>query len=187
MAWRILAKASYAIEGERPPHNRAERRGHAIGQAGQQKLTLDEFIRLKKTSSKMIVFLHLGWRTGGGFIGVHDRTGNTPRSSLSPLGTYRPFNEGADHVARGPSQAEGELVRDREAVEFLCIQNCERGIGEDCRAQARLHGLCRLEIRRAGDDHLGEAPFVAASRSTVDRKSGRCWKRCAEWWIPGGR
>lgn len=49
MAWRILTKASYAIEGERPPHNRAERRGHTIDQAGQQKLTLDEFIRLQKT------------------------------------------------------------------------------------------------------------------------------------------
>src|SRR5205085_2179056 len=29
------SKASYAIEGERPPQNRAQRWGRAIGQAGQ--------------------------------------------------------------------------------------------------------------------------------------------------------
>lgn len=72
------SKASYAIEGERPPHNRAERWGRAIGQAGQQKLTRDEFIRLQGIVIEDARFTRMGWRAEGGFIGVHDRVNNTP-------------------------------------------------------------------------------------------------------------
>ncbi|MFO7846801.1 MAG: hypothetical protein R6V27_09590, partial [Balneolaceae bacterium] len=42
------SKASYAIEGETPPENRAQRWGKAIGQAGQKDLTEDELLRLQK-------------------------------------------------------------------------------------------------------------------------------------------
>ncbi len=66
------SKASYAIEGERPPHNRAERWGRAIGQAGQQELTLDEFLRLQSIVIEDARFIKMGWRTEGGFVGVHD-------------------------------------------------------------------------------------------------------------------
>ena len=40
------SKASYAIEGESPPQNRAQRWGRAIGQAGQRAITKDELTRL---------------------------------------------------------------------------------------------------------------------------------------------
>jgi hypothetical protein len=46
------SKASYAIEGETPPENRAERWGKAIGQAGQKDLTKDELLRLQKAVIK---------------------------------------------------------------------------------------------------------------------------------------
>ncbi len=36
------SKASYTIEGEAPPHNRIERWGKIIGEAGQRKLSVDE-------------------------------------------------------------------------------------------------------------------------------------------------
>jgi hypothetical protein len=39
--------ASFEIEGERPPRNRLERWGRAVLQAGKNKLTLDEIIRLQ--------------------------------------------------------------------------------------------------------------------------------------------
>ena len=71
------SKASYAIEGERPPHNRAERWGRAIGRAGQQELTKDELLRLQEIVIADRRFVDMGWRKEGGFVGVHDRiTGN---------------------------------------------------------------------------------------------------------------
>src|SRR6202022_3829443 len=40
------SKASFEIEGERPPRNRLERWGRAVLQAGKNKLTPDEIVRL---------------------------------------------------------------------------------------------------------------------------------------------
>jgi len=42
------SKASYAIEGEHPPQNRAQRWGKAIGQAGQKPIKEDELLRLQQ-------------------------------------------------------------------------------------------------------------------------------------------
>lgn len=72
------SKASYAIEGESPPHNRAERWGKAIGQAGQQELTEDELLRLQEIVIEDRRFVHMGWRKEGGFVGVHDRVSSKP-------------------------------------------------------------------------------------------------------------
>jgi Fic family protein len=72
------SKASYAIEGEQPPQNRAQRWGRAIGQAGQKPLTKDEFIRLQQIVIENTRFIHMGWREQGGFVGEHDRTHGTP-------------------------------------------------------------------------------------------------------------
>lgn len=72
------SKASYAIEGERPPQNRAQRWGRAIGQAGQKQLSKDEFIRLQQTVIENSRFVQMGWRKQGGFVGEHDRTYGTP-------------------------------------------------------------------------------------------------------------
>lgn len=72
------SKASYAIEGERPPHNRAERWGRTIGQAGQQELTKDELLRLQETVIADRRFVDMGWRKEGGFVGIHDRVTSNP-------------------------------------------------------------------------------------------------------------
>lgn len=72
------SKASYAIESERPAHNRAERWARAIGQAGSQNLTLDEFLRLQNIVIEDARFTTMGLRKHGGFIGVHDRVSNIP-------------------------------------------------------------------------------------------------------------
>ena len=72
------SKASYAIEGEKPPHGRAERWGQAIGQAGQQKLTRQILIRLQETVIEDTRFVKMGWREEGGFVGVHDRISMKP-------------------------------------------------------------------------------------------------------------
>lgn len=72
------SKASYAIEGERPPQNRAQRWGHTIGQAGQKPLSKDELLRLQQLVIENSRFIQMGWRKQGGFVGEHDRQNGTP-------------------------------------------------------------------------------------------------------------
>ena len=72
------SKASYAIEGETPPENRAERWAKAIGQAGQKTLTKDELLRLQEIVIEDRRFVDMGWRREGGFIGVHNRVNSKP-------------------------------------------------------------------------------------------------------------
>lgn len=72
------SKASYAIEGETPPENRAERWGKAIGQAGQKDLSKEELLRLQKIVIEDRRFVDMGWRKEGGFIGVHNRVDGKP-------------------------------------------------------------------------------------------------------------
>jgi len=72
------SKASYAIEGEKPPQNRAQRWGRAIGQAGQKPITKDELLRLQQIVIDNPRFTKMGFREQEGFIGEHDRRHGTP-------------------------------------------------------------------------------------------------------------
>ena len=72
------SKASYAIEGERPPHDRIQRWGRAIGEAGRHPITLDELLRLQAMVIGDARFVKLGLREEGGFVGEHDRDSRTP-------------------------------------------------------------------------------------------------------------
>ena len=72
------SKASYAIEGETPPQNKAHRWGRAIGQAGQRPVTNEELIRLQQIVIDNPRFTKMGFRTQEGFIGEHDRRYSTP-------------------------------------------------------------------------------------------------------------
>ncbi|MEI9886060.1 MAG: Fic family protein [Rhizomicrobium sp.] len=72
------SKSSYIIEGERPPQDRVQRWGRAIGQAGKTPLDLDELLRLQKIVIGDARFVHLGLRKVGGFVGEHDRDTRTP-------------------------------------------------------------------------------------------------------------
>lgn len=72
------SKASYAIEGETPPQNRAQRWGRAIGQAGRKPISEDELIRLQQIVIDNPRFTKMGWREQDGFVGEHDRRHGTP-------------------------------------------------------------------------------------------------------------
>lgn len=100
------SRASFAIEGERPGKNRAERWGRAISQAGFYPLSLEEFSRLQKIVIEDQRFVPMGLRKEGGFIGVHERqTGaplpdhvsarwqDLPRLLESLLAAYQRFKE----------------------------------------------------------------------------------------------
>ena len=72
------SKSSYAIEGERPPQDRIQRWGRAIGEAGRQPLDREELLRLQKIVIGDERFVKLGFRQEGGFIGEHDRESRMP-------------------------------------------------------------------------------------------------------------
>ena len=72
------SRSSFAIEGERPPQDRIQRWGRAIGEAGRQPLDHDELLRLQKIVMGDARFIKLGLRREGGFVGEHDRETRTP-------------------------------------------------------------------------------------------------------------
>lgn len=72
------SKASYKIEGEDPPHNRIERWGRVIGEAGQNPISIEELERLQSIVIVDNRFILPGCRGSGGFVGVHDRMTNMP-------------------------------------------------------------------------------------------------------------
>lgn len=72
------SKASYVIEGERPPQNRIQRWGQAIGEAGQAPLSGEQLLRLQRLVIEDQRFTHMGWRDEGGFVGGRDRDSQAP-------------------------------------------------------------------------------------------------------------
>ncbi len=72
------SKSSYAIEGERPPQDRIQRWGRAIGEAGRHSIELDELLRLQAIVIGDARFVKLGLREEGGFVGEHDRETRLP-------------------------------------------------------------------------------------------------------------
>src|SRR3546814_2897006 len=72
------SKSSYAIEGERPPQDRIQRWGRAIGEAGRQPLDREELLRLQRIVIGDARFVKLGFRDEGGFVGEHDRETRMP-------------------------------------------------------------------------------------------------------------
>lgn len=72
------SKASYTIEGETPPHNRIERWGRIIGEAGQRSLSVEELEYLQTIVITDSRFIIPGCRVEAGFVGDHDRTTGMP-------------------------------------------------------------------------------------------------------------
>lgn len=72
------SRASFAIEGEHPGKNRAERWGKAIGQAGLLPLSTQELIRLQSIVIEDRRFVPMGLRKEEGFIGMHERSTGMP-------------------------------------------------------------------------------------------------------------
>jgi hypothetical protein len=102
------SKSSYVIEGERPPQDRIQRWGRAIGEAGRAPLTLDELLRLQRIVIGDERFVRLGLRHEGGFVGEHDRQNHAPIP---------------DHISARPedlsSLVEGMIAFDRDAAERM--------------------------------------------------------------------
>ncbi|GMQ81731.1 MAG: Fic family protein [Rhodothermia bacterium] len=72
------SQATFRIEGERPPQQRAQRWGNAIGEAGAISLTIAELERLQHIVIGDHRFVKLGLRNSGGFVGTYDRNSREP-------------------------------------------------------------------------------------------------------------
>jgi len=70
------SRASFEIEGERPPRNRLERWGRAVLQAGKNKLSLEELNRLHSVLIEDTRFIRAGLRPDGVFLGERDLNGD---------------------------------------------------------------------------------------------------------------
>ncbi len=70
------SRASFEIEGERPPRNRLERWGRAVMQAGRARLSLDEITRLHSVLIEATRFTRTGLRPDGVFLGERDHNGD---------------------------------------------------------------------------------------------------------------
>ncbi len=66
------SRASFAIEGERPPRSRLDRWGRAVLQAGKNRLTLDELNRLHNVLIEDTRFSRAGLRPDDVFLGERD-------------------------------------------------------------------------------------------------------------------
>lgn len=67
------SRASFEIEGERPPLSRVERWGKAVLEAGKRALTRDEIYRLHTMLIGDDRFTEIGYRSAGVFLGERDR------------------------------------------------------------------------------------------------------------------
>ena len=70
------SRASFQIEGERPPRNRLERWGRAVLQAGKHTLTLEEIVRLHGVLIEDNRLIRPGIRPDGVFLGERDHENN---------------------------------------------------------------------------------------------------------------
>ena len=70
------SRASFEIEGERPPQNRIERWGRAVLGAGKRPLNQTEIYRLHTILIGDDRFTEIGYRTAGVFLGERDYTNN---------------------------------------------------------------------------------------------------------------
>ena len=69
------SRASFAIEGERPPRNRIERWAQVIQKSGNLPLSMTEILKMHEALIQDHRFVAKGFRTEGVFLGERDREG----------------------------------------------------------------------------------------------------------------
>lgn len=161
------SKSSYAIEGERPPQDRVQRWGRAIGEAGRVPLDDAELRRLQRIVIGDERFVRLGMRRDGGFVGEHDRDTRMPlpdhisarpEDLISLVGGMIAFD-------RGPSQKMDAVIAAAVlAFGFVYVHPFEDGNG-------RLHRyLIHHMLAERGYNPPGVAfPVSAAILEQIDR------------------
>jgi hypothetical protein len=160
------SKSSYAIEGERPPQDRIQRWGRAIGEAGRAPLDEAELLRLQRIVIGDERFVKLGLRVEGGFVGEHDRD------------TQRPI---PDHVSARPedlsSLIKGLIAFDHTAENDLdpVIAAAVLAFGfvyihpfEDSNGRIHRYLMHHVLARRGFNPHGVHFPVSAAILDKID-------------------
>ena len=161
------SKSSYAIEGERPPQDRIQRWGRAIGEAGKKPLDEDELLRLQRIVIGDARFIRLGFRDQGGFVGEHDRETRLPlpdHISARPV-DLQSLLSGMIAFDHGPAQSMDAVIAAAIlAFGFVYIHPFEDGNG-------RLHRyLIHHVLAERGYNPPGVVfPVSAAIRDQIDR------------------
>ena len=102
------SRASFEIEGERPPRSRLERWGRAVLQAGKNPLTMDEILRLHTVLIEDTRFTRAGLRPDGVFLGERDHEGDPlPEFIGARPQDLQPLMQGM--IAANERMREGEL------------------------------------------------------------------------------
>ena len=128
------SRASFEIEGERPPRSRLERWGRAVLQAGRNPLTLDEIIRLHGILIEDTRFVRPGLRPDGVFLGERDQDGD-------PLPEFIGAKPGdLDDLMAGLIEANGRMT--------------EEGIDPVLRAAAVAFGFVYVHPLQDGNGRL---------------------------------
>lgn len=126
------SRASYAIEGERPPQDRIRRWGRAIGEAGRRPFDRDELLRLQAIVIGDSRFVKLGLREAGGFVGEHDRDTRMPipdHVSARPE-DLRALLDGMTAFDSGPAKALDPVIAAAAlAFGFVYVHPFEDGNG----------------------------------------------------------
>jgi len=126
------SRSSYAIEGERPPRDRIQRWGRAIGEAGRRPLDLEELLRLQEIVIGDARFVKLGLRQEGGFVGAHDRDTGLPLPDHigARPGDLPALTEGMIAFGRGPARQLDPVVAAAVlAFGFVYVHPFEDGNG----------------------------------------------------------
>jgi hypothetical protein len=102
------SRASFEIEGEKPPRGRLERWGRAVLQAGKNPLTIDETVRLHTVLIEDTRFIKAGLRPDGVFLGECDYEGDPlPEFIGARPEDLGPLMQGV--IAANERMGEGEL------------------------------------------------------------------------------
>ena len=102
------SRASFEIEGEKPPRSRLERWGRAVLQAGKNPLTIDEILRLHTVLIEDTRFTRAGLRLDGVFLGDRDHEGDPlPEFIGARPEDLQPLMQGM--IAANERMSEGEL------------------------------------------------------------------------------
>jgi hypothetical protein len=161
------SRSSYAIEGERPPQDRIQRWGRAIGEAGRRPLDREELLRLQRIVIGDGRFVKPGFRDEGGFVGEHDRETRMPLPDhiSARAEDLPPLIDGMIAFDRGPAQAlDAVIAAATLAFGFVYIHPFEDGNG-------RLHRyLIHHILAQRGFNPPGVVfPVSAAILEQIDR------------------
>jgi hypothetical protein len=116
------SRASFEIEGEKPPRNRLERWGRAVLQAGKNPLTLEEILRLHAVLIQDTRFTKPGLRTDGVFLGERDHEGEPlPEFIGARPQDLPPLVQGLIAANERMSQAELDSVLQATATAFAFV------------------------------------------------------------------